>query len=459
MIFQGDASEKTNRCRLCDEMSLFDSLEQDDDAPEAHESAIVPAVQEPLSISAATRLIKGVLEESFASFYLFGEISNLSRPRSGHCYLTLKDEGAQLPAVLWKSVACRLRFDLHDGMEVVCRGRLEVYPPQGKYQLIIEQIEPKGIGPLELAFRRLHEKLAAEGLFDPRRKRPLPPSIRRVAVITSPSGAAVRDFLQVLRRRTGTLDILLVPVKVQGDGAAEEIAAALQTLNAELEQGRKEIDVIVLTRGGGSAEDLWTFNEEVLVRAVAASVIPVVSAVGHEIDISLCDLAADLRALTPSEAAERITPDDRQRQATLVLLRRRLDEMMARRMESGKQRLDFLKSRPFFTRPLRLIEDRIRTVDLLEERLENGMDRRLQRLEERWNKLAAMLETLSPLAVLARGYSLTFDVSGRRIAHVADVSVGSTISTRLSGGILESTVTVVSSHDAGSSSTGNSSAR
>ena len=230
------------------------------------------------------------MEVSFGSVWVAGEISNLARPQSGHCYLTLKDDQAQIRCALWRNAAARVRFDLHDGLEVVCRGRIDVYAPRGTYQLIIESIEPKGMGALELALRQLREKLAREGLFDPRRKRPLPPFVRRIAVVTSPTGAAIHDFLQVLGRRWRGADVIVVPTRVQGDGAAAEIAAAIAMAN----RLPLAIDCLVVTRGGGSLEDLWAFNEEAVVRAIHASRIPVISAIGHEIDVTLADLVADV---------------------------------------------------------------------------------------------------------------------------------------------------------------------
>ena len=276
---------------------LFSQL-PDDSPPQQ------PAQPQVLSVWQLTAHIKDLLEVSFGSVWVAGEISNLARPQSGHCYLTLKDDQAQIRCALWRNAAARVRFDLHDGLEVVCRGRIDVYAPRGDYQLIIESIEPKGIGALELALRQLREKLAREGLFDPRRKRPLPPFVRRIAVVTSPTGAAIHDFLQVLGRRWRGADVIVVPTRVQGDGAAAEIAAAIALAN----RLPLAIDCLVVTRGGGSLEDLWAFNEEAVVRAIHASRIPVISAIGHEIDVTLADLVADVRALTPSEAAELVAP-------------------------------------------------------------------------------------------------------------------------------------------------------
>ncbi len=248
--------------------------------------------QSALTVSQLTAQIKGLVEESFPGVWVTGEVSNFSRPQSGHCYFTLKDDKAQIRAVMWRGTATKLNFDPTDGLDLVCHGRLDVYAPRGSYQLVIDQAYPKGVGALESALRQLREKLEREGLFDPSRKRPLPKFPRRIAFVTSPTGAAIRDFLEVLRRRWAGVEVLVVPARVQGEGAAAEIAAGIQLAN----RIRPSIDVLVVGRGGGSLEDLWAFNEEVVVRAVAASQIPTVSGVGHEIDVSLSDLAADVRA-------------------------------------------------------------------------------------------------------------------------------------------------------------------
>lgn len=407
--------------------------------PEPHqEESPVPSGSEPLTVTELTMQVKGLMETRFREVLVVGQVSNLSLPRSGHVYLTLKDDGAQLPAVLWKSAAARLRFDLDDGMEVVCRGRLDVYPPQGKYQMIVTELEPKGIGALELAFRQLHDKLARAGLFDSRRKKPLPRTIRRVALITSPSGAAIRDFLQVLGRRTRRTDILVVPVRVQGEGAAGEVARAIRDVHRLA--AHRPIDCIVVTRGGGSVEDLWAFNEEVLVLAVADSTIPIVSGVGHEVDVTLCDLAADVRALTPSEAAERIAPEDAELSRNLLMIRRRLEDVFEKKIAACRDRIQFIENHPALSRPLRIVEDRRRAVDLQEERLDRVMETRLGANKERLAKAVAALHALSPLAVLARGYSLTETSDGRRIRSVEQVAEGETIRTRLPDGTLESLV-------------------
>jgi exodeoxyribonuclease VII large subunit len=296
-----------------------------------------PSAERPLSVWEFTTQVKDLLESAFPEIWVAGEISNFARPQSGHCYLTLKDDRAQLRAVLWRGTAARVRFDMHDGLEVICRGHLDLYAARGTYQLVIDDILPKGMGALELALRQLREKLAREGLFDPARKRPLPPFVRQIAVVTSPTGAAIRDFLQVLARRWRGANVLIVPARVQGDGAAEEIAAGIQIVNAM----NRPVDCLVVARGGGSMEDLWSFNEEVVVRAIAASRIPVISAVGHEIDVTLSDLAADVRALTPSEAAELVAPASEDLLAGLRQYERRLAVALRSRADAARSRTPF----------------------------------------------------------------------------------------------------------------------
>jgi exodeoxyribonuclease VII large subunit len=384
-----------------------------------------------LSVAELTLHIKDLLEAAFPEVWVTGEISNLARPRSGHCYLTLKDDEAQLPAVIWRTPAGRLRFDLHDGLEVICRGRVGVYPPHGKYQLIVDAIQPKGIGALELAFRQLHERLAREGLFDPGRKRPLPRFARRIALVTSPTGAAIHDFLQVLGRRWRGADVLVVPVRVQGEGAAEEIAAAIRLVN----RLREPPDCLVVARGGGSLEDLWAFNEEIVVRAIFASGVPVVSAVGHEIDVTLSDLVADVRALTPSEAAERIVPAAEEMLGHLRQYEGRMAATLRSRISAARSQLDTLAAHRVFRRPLERIQDRQRRLDELASRAERAVRHRLRLIRRHADGLAARLDALSPLAVLSRGYSLTQRTAdGQVVRDAGQLSPGDEIRTRFSKG-------------------------
>jgi exodeoxyribonuclease VII large subunit len=390
-----------------------------------------------LTVTQLTTQLKGVVENNFADVWVAGEISNFSRPQSGHCYLTLKDDNAQLRAVIWRGTASRLKFDVHDGLEVICRGRLDVYPPRGSYQLVIEQLQPQGIGALELAFRELREKLGREGLFDAEKKRPLPTFPRRIGVVTSPTGAAIRDFLEVMRRRWQGVDVLIFPVRVQGDGSAKEIAAAIRQANTL----KPSLDVLVVGRGGGSLEDLWAFNEEAVVRAIAASQVPTVSAVGHEIDVTLADLAADVRALTPSEAAERVVPSAQEVSQSLRSLRERLQNALVVRTANLRSRVDSIASRPAFARPLDGVHNLSRQADDLANRLHGAMKVQLRDQQSRLAAIGGKLDTLSPLGVLGRGYSLTHDqASGQLITKVSQVKQGQQIATRLAQGTIVSTV-------------------
>ena len=349
----------------------------------------------------------------------------------GHCYFTLKDDQAQIRGVIWRGLASRLKFEPGDGMEVICRGHLDLYAPRGSYQLIVDEIEPKGVGALELALRQLREKLAAEGLFDPARKQRLPTFIRRVAVVTSQTGAAIRDFLEVLRRRWRGVEVLVVPVRVQGEGASKEVADAIATVN----RLAVPVDCIVVTRGGGSLEDLWAFNEERAVRAVAASRLPVVSAIGHEIDVTLVDLAADVRAATPSEAAELVAPAAEEWTARLNQLRARLQTGLRSRAVMARNRLDSLaESRPF-RRPLDRIHDMTRRLDELDTRSGRAVRRQMESARRELDSATARLESLSPLSVLARGYSLTQRAEDGALVHdAATLQVGEEIISRFDKG-------------------------
>jgi exodeoxyribonuclease VII large subunit len=390
------------------------------------------AAQTPvLSVGDLTEQIKGVLEGTFTDVWVAGEISNLSRPQSGHYYLTLKDDRAQIRAVMWRNAAARVRFELEDGLEVICQGGIDVYAPRGSYQLVIRQIEPKGIGALELALRKLRERLAAEGLFAPERKRPLPRFPRRIAFVTSPTGAAVRDFLEVLRRRWRGAHVIIVPTRVQGDGASREIAAAIEAAN----RLPLEIDCLVVGRGGGSLEDLWAFNEEPVIRAIHASRIPVISAVGHEIDVTLADLVADVHALTPSEAAERVAPSSDELAVALAVCHRRLTAALRSLATGARSRLETIESRRPFRRPFDRIHDLVQRLDELSTRNTRVMRRQLRDARQRTGHLAAQLESLSPLGVLARGYSLSRRAdNGQIIRNAREVAAGDRIVTRFATG-------------------------
>jgi len=401
----------------------------------------VPVDVPVLTVSQLTQQVKGVLEEDFACVWVSGEVANLSRPQSGHVYLSLRDVGATLKAVVYRGIALRLRFDLRDGMEVVARGRLSIYAPQGVYQLAIEEVHPRGLGAAELALRQLKEKLSRLGYFLPARKKPLPTFPRQIALVTSATGAAVRDMLEILARRWPLAQVVVRPVRVQGDTAAEEIAAAVRLLNRLNAQGDLAVEVMIVGRGGGSSEDLSAFNEEVVAQAIFDSRIPVVSAVGHEIDVTIADLVADRRALTPSEAATAVTPDRAELLDGLRDSDRRLAEAIARRLELVRSRLDDLAKRRALQRPLERLRDHERRLDDWAERLRRAAQLRHREASQRLAALAARLETLSPLNVLARGYSLTRTaVGGPLLRDASDVRPGDRLLTTLARGRVVSRV-------------------
>ena len=414
--------------------------------------------------------------------YLEGELSNLRAPGSGHVYCTLKDKTSQIRAVLFRSSAIRLRFALQEGMQVIVRGRLTVYEPRGEYQIVLDTVEPKGIGALQIAFEQLKERLTEEGLFDQDRKKSIPAFPRTVGVVTSLTGAAIRDILVVLRRRWPTLHIVIAPVQVQGESAGQQIAEALNALN-EL----SFVDVIIVGRGGGSLEDLWSFNEEIVVRAIAASHVPVVSAVGHEVDVTLADFAADLRAPTPSAAAEAVVPVlaeivERLRELTTrtgqmmfrhcAFERQRLDaairgvtdvrfrlqdaaqrtddmvdrvrELLQRLLTSGRERVHEAQRDLSGLNPVLVIKQGLATIPQLSKRLEGQMEVVLTQHRHRIHATLAQLNTLSPLAILERGYSILQTIPAGQILHRAsDVEVGQELEAQLASGRLSCTVTRV----------------
>jgi exodeoxyribonuclease VII large subunit len=429
-----------------------------------------------------TGLLRTSIEEQFSDIYLEGELSNLRVPGSGHVYCTLKDKTSQIRAVLFRSSAVRLCFALEEGMQVIVRGRLTVYEPRGEYQIVLDTVEPKGIGALQIAFEQLKERLTVEGLFDQDKKKPLPPFPQTVGVVTSLTGAAVRDILAVLRRRWPTIHILIAPVQVQGKSAGRQIAQALADLN---DWG--SVDVIIVGRGGGSLEDLWSFNEEIVVRAIAACHVPVVSAVGHEIDVTLADFAADLRAPTPSAAAEAVVPVwaemvERLRELTIrtrqVMLRHctferqrlnagiqgvmdvrfrfqeaaqrtddmvdRLRQMVQHLLRSGRERVHEAQRDLSALNPILTIKQGLATVPHFSKRLEGQMGVVLAEHHHRIHALLAQLNTLSPLAILGRGYSILQTVpAGRILRRVNDVEVGQEIEAQLASGRLDCIVTRV----------------
>jgi exodeoxyribonuclease VII large subunit len=414
----------------------------------------VSADRAVLTVSQLTEQLRSAVEERFPAIWVEGEISNFKIYGSGHAYFTLKDEGAQIRAVLFRNRTRRLRFEPADGQHVLAFGSLEVYAQRGEYQLVVELLEPRGLGALQLAFEQRKARLGAEGLFEAGRKRQLPRFPRKIGIATSPSGAALRDMLRVLGRRFAGLHIVIAPCRVQGEGATAEITQAIADLNA-----LGDVDVIIVGRGGGSLEDLWAFNEEAVARAIAGSKVPVVSAVGHEVDFTIADFVADLRAPTPSAAAEVVVrekrgvaealADVRLRLARAVArplrdLERRVDQVRARldRAADGVHRraayrVDLLTSRLRAASPYaRLSTDRHR-LERLEARLHGAMTRRLVGNRHRLTAAAGRLGSLSPLAVLGRGYSLTRTPDGRIVRTAGQVAPGDPLSVLLHEGQLD----------------------
>jgi len=416
------------------------------------ESSFPTAAGVVLTVSQLTSRIKDALERDFPDVWVAGELSRVTRAASGHVYLTLKDEAAVLNGIIWRPLASGLRFRLEEGLAVVVRGSVEVYAPRGSYQLIIREVQPRGVGALQLAFRQLVERLEKEGLFSPEHKKPLPQMPTRIGIVTSPTGAAVRDIVNVISRRWPLAELFVLPRRVQGAGAAEEIAAAVALLNEK----RKDLDLVIVGRGGGSLEDLWAFNEEVLARAIYASGLPIVSAVGHEIDFSICDFVADLRAATPTEAGELAAPDRHEVARRLEDLRRRMAGALQNAVAGARQRLDALARRRVLEHPETALHERAQTLDRLLERLSTLMRHALALLGERLRATGAALEALSPLRVLERGYSITFAADGAVLRSARDVAEDDMIRTRFLAGEVDSRVTEVRPGCAGSAREGHS---
>jgi exodeoxyribonuclease VII large subunit len=347
--------------------------------------------EQALTVSQLTEQIRDLLEAEFVSLWVVGEISNYKRHPSGHTYFTLKDDRAQIAAVIWRSTPLRMPFELHDGLSVIVRGRVRVFEAAGRYQLQIDYLQPKGLGPLQLAFRQLQAKLEAEGLFDRRRKRPLPRFPRRVVLVTSPSGAAIRDMIKVIGGRWPLVETWVRAVPTQGADAAREIAAAIAEVNR-----LRGIDVLIVGRGGGSLEDLWPFNEEVLARAIAASRIPIISAVGHEVDVTIADLVADVRAATPSNAGELVVPDRQEIRGQLAQFATRLRGRLNGQVDAARRHFDQLARRRPFRFPLDAILDRQERCDAAADRLHRAMQNRLRDAAIRVDGSAKLLERLSP---------------------------------------------------------------
>ncbi len=391
-------------------------------------------------VSDLTREIKQTLESSFRSLWLRAELSDVVHHRSGHLYLTLKDATATLRGVMWRNAATRLEFTPENGLDVLAYGRITVYEKGGVYQFSIEALQQAGIGALALEFEKLKAALQAEGLFDSERKRPVPKMPSRIGVLTSSSGAAVRDVLVTLARRGFGLSVSLIPVKVQGEGAAQEVADGIARFNAMGEGERP--DVLIIARGGGSLEDLWAFNEEVVVRAIADSTIPIISGVGHETDTTLADFAADFRAPTPTGAAEAATPDRADMKHRVVTSEHRLVRGMRQLIERYQQRLDRAAGGYGLRRFPDQLQQWVQQVDDGETRTRRAIEQRLRDLHEKVVRHGNKLNALSPLAVLERGYSVVMS-GDMAIRDAAELIEGQEITTRFARGEAVSRVETV----------------
>ena len=432
------------------------------------------------SVSELSLELKNLLEKQFPDVWVTGEVSNLRAATSGHFYFTLKDANAQIRTVCFRNQARYLKFKPQDGISVIARGHLSVYEARGEYQLYVEYLEPAGVGALQLAFEQLKAKLAAEGLFDPARKKPLPVLPHAVGVVTSPTGAVIRDILRILKRRFRNMNVTLYPVKVQGEGAAEEIVEGIEYLNRH-----RLVDVMIVARGGGSLEDLWAFNEEIVARAIAASKIPVISAVGHETDFTIADFVADLRAPTPSAAAELVVHRKQDFVDELHERARHMGQILRLKLSEARESLTALRMHRVFQTILTRLGERAQRVDdcivelnrLMREKLSEGRQALLQAsagivrydfrrlvglkhaaLEERDRELEtqirqfllarqnrliqleALLRERSPLTILNRGYSITRDAQGCIVRDAAQVAIGDGLSIRLARGELGATV-------------------
>ncbi len=444
-----------------------------------------PPERQVLSISDLNRSARQLLESHFQLLWVEGELSNFASPSSGHWYFTLKDDNAQVRCAMFRGRNSAVRFKPEQGQQVLVRARVSLYEGRGDYQLIVEHMEEAGFGVLQRAFEALKAKLSKEGLFDQERKRPLPELPNHIAVITSPSGAAIRDVLSVLERRFAAIPVTIIPVPVQGEGAAQKIVEAVKIANE-----RNEYDVILLTRGGGSLEDLWPFNEETVARAIASSELPVVSAVGHEVDVTIADFVADVRAPTPSAAAELISPDGEAWLDTFISYEVKLEQAIDNQIEQWRERVQHLRSR--LRHPGDHIRHRMQQLDYLSLQLQRALQGKLreqhnrlrsveqglqhnspsrslreaqhhiaqlgQRLQRSWRysaqqkgqqlaRCAQLLEAVNPLHVLARGYSATFDAEGQVVKQQQQLAVGDTITTRLGDGECQSVVSHIQAND------------
>lgn len=389
-----------------------------------------------LTVTQLTEQIKGTLEEGFPGLWVTGEISNYLHHSSGHRYFTLKDSGAQIKCVIWKFVGQHLQYEPENGAKVKVYGDITVYPKGGVYQIRVSRVMPLGIGDLEAKFQELKEKLLKEGLFDEEHKVPLPPFPGTIGIVTSPTGAAIRDMINILQRRAPWVKMILAPVHVQGEGAAEEIAVAIARFNSY-----GKVDLIITGRGGGSLEDLWAFNEEVVARAIYDSEIPVVSAVGHQVDFTISDFVADLRAPTPSAAAELSVPDIADLQGALKNMRLKLSRGALGYIELAREKLSGLTRSPVFRKPMELVYNRQQELDEIRLALQKAVGVYLKDWKQNLSSMTEKLVALSPMGILERGYAVVRSVPDGKILKMAnETEKGKGVKIKLYKGSLEATV-------------------
>lgn len=388
------------------------------------------------TVTAITLAVKQMMEGVFRDIFVEGEVSNLREAGSGHIYFDLKDREALLSAVMFKWDARKYSLELQEGIQVRVWGSLSVYGKSGRYQIVVKKVEALAKGNLYLEFEKLKQKLEAEGLFAPEHKKEIPEYPQRIGVVTSPTGAAVRDILSVLKRRNPHLEVLIAPVLVQGDEAAPQIAQAIDDLN----HFTPKPDVLLVGRGGGSIEDLWAFNEEVVARAIYKSKIPVISCVGHEVDFTIADFVADLRAPTPSAAAELVVQNSQNTHAHIAQLQKQMLQAVSLFYERAKSRFDLAVNNPVFKDPALLTQDKEQEVDDLSLRLENAWKERVSSFAHRFEVAAQKLSALGPQSVLKRGYSITRKQDGTVISHVTQTSPGETIYVQVQDGMIHTEV-------------------
>ena len=393
-----------------------------------------------LTVTETNELIKDLIENSktLNSIFIKGEISNFTNHRTGHFYFTVKDDGSVLKAVMFKGSASKLKFIPENGMKVILHGRISLYVKDGQYQVYCDDIEPDGIGSLYIAFEQLKARLEAEGLFDPRHKKPLPKVPLKIGIITSPTGAAIRDMINVITRRFRMAKIILFPALVQGENAPQQLVSGVKFFNS-----KNSVDIIIIGRGGGSLEELWAFNDENLARAIFASAIPVISAVGHETDFTICDFSADLRAPTPSAAAELAVPDTADLKKQLLNVEKKIETQLLNKINYYRERINNYEGKSIFKNPKNVIDDKRMNLLHIEKNLITQMKIIMDNKKAAFALNSSKLEMLNPLSIITRGYSVAYNKNGGIVKSVKDVAPGDSIYVKLKDGEAEANITKV----------------